>query len=248
MVMLQPRPWHTLEDQAVAFLDRGPDFRRLLLAAGARGPGDALFEIEADELRRIDIFGQPLQTIDTGGAIVGFDRGANQRFGTVESLCRNTEPDDRENQTQPKFIVIDEAVSSLDVSVQAQILNLIKRLQSEVGFAALFISHDLAAVRYIAARIAVMYSGEIVEFASAAHFYAETQHLYTRALQQASDTASDKALDLRDTPDEVATTGCPLHQRCPMTVARCRVEKPELRTIIDGLVACHRADELAATT
>ena len=150
--------------------------------------------------------------------------------------------------THPSFIVFDEAVSSLDVSVQAQILNLIKRLQTEVGFAALFISHDLAAVRYVAARIAVMYSGEIVEFASAAHFYAETQHPYTRALQQASDTSSDKAFDLRGTPDDVATAGCPLHLRCPMNVERCRVEKPQLRAITDGFVACHRADELAAAT
>jgi oligopeptide/dipeptide ABC transporter ATP-binding protein len=134
------------------------------------------------------------------------------------------------------------------VLVQAQILNLIKRLQSDVGFAALFISHDLAAVRYVATRIAVMYSGEIVEFASAAHFYAETQHPYTRALQRASETAGDKTFDLRGTPDDVAAAGCPLHLRCPMTVERCRVEKPQLRAITDGLAACHRADELAATS
>lgn len=150
--------------------------------------------------------------------------------------------------THPRFIVFDEAVSSLDVSVQAQTLNLVKRLQADVGFAALFISHDLAAVRYVATRIAVMYSGEIVEFASAAHFYAETQHPYTRALQQASETSSDKTHDLRGAPDDVATAGCPLHLRCPMAAERCRVEKPQLRVITDGLVACHRADELAAAS
>jgi oligopeptide/dipeptide ABC transporter ATP-binding protein len=150
--------------------------------------------------------------------------------------------------THPRFIVFDEAVSSLDVSIQAQILNLVKRLQADVGFAALFISHDLAAVRYVATRIAVMYSGEIVEFASAAHFYAETQHPYTRALQRASETSSDKTFDLRGTPDDVATAGCPLHLRCPMTVERCRVEKPQLRPVTDGFVACHRADELTAAT
>jgi oligopeptide/dipeptide ABC transporter ATP-binding protein len=87
-----------------------------------------------------------------------------------------------------------------------------------------------------------------VEFASAAHFYAETQHPYTRALQRASETSSDKTFDLRGTPDDVATAGCPLHLRCPMTVERCRVEKPQLRPVTDGFVACHRADELTAAT
>ena len=84
--------------------------------------------------------------------------------------------------TDPRFVVFDEAVSALDVSVQTQVLNLIKNLQASRGFASLFISHDLAATRYVSNRIAVMYAGEIVETAEAARFYAQPQHAYSRAL------------------------------------------------------------------
>jgi ABC-type glutathione transport system ATPase component len=89
--------------------------------------------------------------------------------------------------TAPRFVLFDEAVSALDVSVQAQILNLIRRLQQERGFAALFISHDLAATRYVADRIVVMRGGEIVDEGSGASFYEPSQHPYTRALQRASE-------------------------------------------------------------
>jgi ABC-type oligopeptide transport system ATPase subunit len=87
--------------------------------------------------------------------------------------------------THPRFIVFDEAVSALDVSIQAQILNLIRDLQEQHGFAALFISHDLAATRYIAHRIAVMRAGEFVEVAPAAKFYASPDHPYSRSLREA---------------------------------------------------------------
>ena len=87
--------------------------------------------------------------------------------------------------TKPNFIVFDEAVSALDVSVQAQILNLIKDVQAVQGFAALFISHDLAAVRYVAHRVAVMLNGEILEVAPSARFYGVPEHPYSRKLQQA---------------------------------------------------------------
>jgi ABC-type oligopeptide transport system ATPase subunit len=87
--------------------------------------------------------------------------------------------------TQPRFLVFDEAVSALDVSIQSQILNLIRDLQQEHGFAALFISHDLAATRYVSDRIAVMRAGEFVEVAPAARFYASPDHPYSRSLREA---------------------------------------------------------------
>jgi oligopeptide/dipeptide ABC transporter ATP-binding protein len=148
--------------------------------------------------------------------------------------------------TQPRFVVFDEAVSALDVSVQAQILNLIRELQRDAGFAALFISHDLAAVRYVAARIAVLYAGRIVELAPAERFYARTRHPYTRGLQQASELLDDPACSLRGSIEDVALQGCPLHRRCPLAIGRCRTEMPALQPYGDGMSACHRADEAAA--
>lgn len=146
--------------------------------------------------------------------------------------------------TRPRFVVFDEAVSALDVSVQAQILNLIRRLQADVGFAALFISHDLAAVRYVASRVAVMYAGEIVEIAPAERFYGMAQHPYTRCLQQASGTIDDPRFALRGSVEDLPPGGCRLAARCPMAVEDCTRSAPILRRVNDGMVACHRANEL----
>ena len=143
--------------------------------------------------------------------------------------------------THPKFIVFDEAVSALDVSVQAQILNLIKELQAQAGFAALFISHDLAAVRYIAHRVAVMYAGEVVEFATSETFYGRGLHPYTRGLQVASDLIDEPDASLPGATEDVAPDGCALAFRCPVAVEQCKGERPLLRPIGEDLVACHRA-------
>jgi oligopeptide/dipeptide ABC transporter ATP-binding protein len=148
--------------------------------------------------------------------------------------------------TSPRFILFDEAVSALDVSVQAQILNLILRLQGEIGFAALFISHDLAAVRYVAPRVAVMFAGEIVEVAPVAHFHGTASHPYTRCLQQASEMIDDPRFTLRGAPHDIPSRGCRLSLRCPVAAERCRDEVPPLRAVDDGWVACHRAEELRA--
>lgn len=148
--------------------------------------------------------------------------------------------------TKPRFVVFDEAVSALDVSVQTQILNLIRRLQADVGFAALFISHDLAAVRYVASRVAVMYAGEIVEIAPARRFYETARHPYSRCLQQASGIIDDPRFTLRDQAADSPRAGCRLAARCPMSVPCCMEAAPILRVLDDGVVACHRADELAA--
>ena len=145
--------------------------------------------------------------------------------------------------TFPRFVVFDEAVSALDVSVQTQILNLIKTTQVDRAFAALFISHDLAAVRYVADSIAVMYAGEIVELAPSHRFYARPRHPYGRALQL-SIMEGNEAFQLKGEPGPIPSTGCPLSPRCPMAIQRCRIEKPDLRLVDNELVACHRAEEV----
>ncbi len=142
--------------------------------------------------------------------------------------------------TKPAFVVFDEAVSALDVSVQAQVLNLVKDLQADYRFGALFISHDLAVVRYVADRIVVLYAGEVMESGPAARFYGVPLHPYSRALGSG---ASAHALRLNPTTD-VDDLGCPLSPRCPLVVERCRVERPVLRSIQNTQVACHRAGEV----
>ena len=150
--------------------------------------------------------------------------------------------------THPKFVVFDEAVSALDVSVQAQILNLIRELQAHAGFAALFISHDLAAVRYVADRIAVMYAGDIVEAATADMLYGRGLHPYTRGLQAASDLIEEEDSRLADASEEIAREGCPLTPRCPIASDRCGREHPVLRPVGKTLVSCHHAEGRADRT
>ena len=147
--------------------------------------------------------------------------------------------------TEPRFVVFDEAVNALDVSIQTQVLNLIKDLQREQGFAALFISHDLAATRYVAHRIAVMYAGGFVEVGPSRLFHAGSRHPYSRALG-ANGPDDAERFRLRGTGDDVSATGCPLALRCPWSLERCRDERPVTRVLGDGLSACHRAEELRA--
>jgi oligopeptide/dipeptide ABC transporter ATP-binding protein len=148
--------------------------------------------------------------------------------------------------TDPRLVVFDEAVSALDVSVQAQVLNLIKELQASKGFAALFIAHDMAATRYISHRIAVMYAGVLMEIAPVHRFYSRPQHPYSRALRVTIAEWDRKAFEFRGTPGDAETQGCVLSGRCPWAIQRCREQRPELRTVNDGLSACHRAEEVAA--
>jgi oligopeptide/dipeptide ABC transporter ATP-binding protein len=146
--------------------------------------------------------------------------------------------------TSPTFIVFDEVVSALDVSIQAQILNLIKSLQAERGFAALFISHELAAVRYVSHTVAVMYGGEIAEMAASEDLYTVSAHPYTRALQAAAG-GDATAYQLKEVPD-LPQAGCLLAPRCPMAIPKCSQVHPDLRQVGNGLVACHRAEEVRA--
>jgi oligopeptide/dipeptide ABC transporter ATP-binding protein len=142
--------------------------------------------------------------------------------------------------------VLDEVVSALDVSVQAQILNLIKRLQQEQGFGAIFISHDLAVVRYVAHRVAVLYAGTLVELAPAIALYEGSAHPYSRTLQLAHSATPDERFELRDAGGPIPEPGCVLAPRCPFAIERCRTDTPRLRRVGDSQVACHRAEEVAA--
>jgi peptide/nickel transport system ATP-binding protein len=146
----------------------------------------------------------------------------------------------------PDLIICDEAVSALDVSVKAQIVNLMSELQDELGLALLFISHDLAIVEHLTHRVAVMYLGKVVEIANRRTLFAAPKHPYTRALLSAvpvpDPTAKRERVILRgEVPSPInPPSGCRFHTRCPYVFDRCRTEEPQLRSMGDGhMAACH---------
>jgi oligopeptide/dipeptide ABC transporter ATP-binding protein len=163
--------------------------------------------------------------------------GQRQRVGIARALA-----------VQPSLIIADEAVSSLDVSIQAQILNLIKELQRAHRLSYIFISHDLGVVKYMAHRIAVMYLGEIVEVADADALYERPLHPYTRALMSATPTLEPTTgrIVLEGEPPDPARppAGCKFHPRCPMTQPICRNDDPALEQWLPNRpAACHFALE-----
>jgi oligopeptide/dipeptide ABC transporter ATP-binding protein len=149
---------------------------------------------------------------------------------------------------KPELIVCDEPVSALDVSIQAQIINLFKSLQNKTGITYLFIAHDLAVVRHVSSKIGVMYLGRIVEITTSKHLYANPLHPYTKALLSAIPITDYYKEQQRtrivlggDVPSPMnVPPGCPFHPRCGVATEHCRVVAPELRLVEAGhSVACH---------
>src|SRR5262245_44947925 len=172
-----------------------------------------------------------------------FSGGQRARIGIARALAVN-----------PEFLVCDEAVAALDVSIQAQVLNLFIKLREDLGLTYLFISHDLGVVRHLSDRVMIMYLGRIVEAAPTEEIYAAPNHPYTQAL-----LAEVPRLDVRrksfaairgEIPSPLAPpSGCHFHPRCPHAMPRCKVERPRLREIAPGrLSACHLNDAPAGTT
>lgn len=213
----------------------GKTIRRALEAQG-------LYRHHEDERieQLLDLVGLPADSVDRYPH--EFSGGQRQRVCIARALA-----------VEPKFLICDEPISALDVSIQAQIVNLMVDLKERLGLTLLFISHDLSVVKYICDRVVVMYLGVVVEMATSDELYANPQHYYTRALLSAVPQADPEEERNRhrillkgDIPTPVnPAPGCPFASRCPFAQDRCRTERPALQEVEPGhLVACHYLDRI----
>ncbi|MBM9594303.1 ABC transporter ATP-binding protein [Roseitranquillus sediminis] len=206
-------------------ISEGPRIHRLVPASDVRARTRALLEQVGLEGAYADRF--PHQ----------FSGGQRQRIAIARALAM-----------QPDLLVLDEAVASLDVSIQAQVLNLFLDLRRDLGLTALFISHDLSVVRHVCDRVAIMYLGRIVELSPAEQLYAAPKHPYTQALFASVPTLGTGRRAFRPIEGEIPSPidpppGCAFHPRCPFAGPRCRAEVPRLTASGPGrTVACHLND------
>ncbi|MEM7129042.1 MAG: oligopeptide/dipeptide ABC transporter ATP-binding protein [Chloroflexota bacterium] len=228
--MIFQDPFSSLNPRRTVFETISEPLRANQLASGR--------ELEERVIHLMDVVG--LQTRYLRRYPHAFSGGQRQRIGIARALATN-----------PKLIVADEPVSALDVSIQAQILNLLKDLQAEFGLSYLFVAHDLSVVQYISDRVAVMYVGRLVEMAPTQELFAAPKHPYTEALLSAVPISEPDVQRARiklegEIPNPSnPPTGCYFHPRCRYAQARCRDETPELTEVRPGhTVACHFAAEL----
>lgn len=212
-----------------------------IIAEGIRAHG--LLKTEAEIKKRVE---ELLVTVglDTQYAerfVHEFSGGQRQRIGIARALA-----------VEPEFIVCDEPISALDVSIQAQIVNLLGRLQKEKGLTYMFIAHDLSMVKYISDRVMVMYLGKVVEITASNQLYANPMHPYTKALLSAIPIPDPKVEEGKERikmggeiPSPVAPpAGCRFQNRCKYATERCKTEEPKLRLVgNDHYVACHMMEE-----
>ncbi len=196
----------------------------------------AAAEVRARVERLLDLVGLPRRSADLFPH--EFSGGQRQRIAIARALSLS-----------PKLIVLDEPVSALDVSIRAQILNLLTDLQQELGLSYLFIAHDLAAVAHMSREIAVMYLGRIAEIGDGASIAADPKHPYTQALFSAAlpahpDEIREEVLVSGEVPSPIAPpSGCRFHTRCPFAMPRCSTDEPQLQSVAGRDVACHLYDE-----